>query len=264
WQFTAGVRYDYYSDFGDTVNPRLGLVWDARYDLTAKLLYGTAFRAPAFSEMYIVGNPVTLGNPSLRPETMETVELALDYRPLDDLHLGFNLFHYWWSDMITFVQDTGATTITAQNAGRQEGWGGELQAEWAATDTFKLSGNYSYQNAMDLATRLDAGNTPHHQVYARANWEFLPDWQASPQIKWIVDRERIAGDTRLPIGDYALVDFTLRRNRLADHVEVAFSVRNLFDSDIREPSPYGSGGAPIPNDFPMAGRNFYGEIRLKF
>lgn len=264
WQFTAGMRYDYYSDFGDTVNPRLGLVWDVRYDLTAKLLYGTAFRAPAFSEKYIVNNPITLGNPDIKPETMETVEMAFDYKPADNLRLGFNLFHYWWSDMITFVPDAGAATTTAQNAGRQEGYGGELQAEWKATDTLKLLSNYSYQNSMDMNARQDAGTVPHHQVYLRANWEFLPDWHASPQIKWIIDRERVAHDSRPAVGDYNMLDFTIRRSRLVEHLEVAFSVRNLLDTDIREASPFSFPAAPIRNDFPMAGRNFYGEIRITF
>jgi iron complex outermembrane receptor protein len=117
---------------------------------------------------------------------------------------------------------------------------------------------------MDMTANQDAGNAPHHQVYLRANWEFLPDWHASPQIKWIVNRERVAGDNRPPVGDYSMVDFTLRRSRVAEHLEVAFSVRNLFDTDIRESSPFATGGAPIPHDFPMAGRNFYGELRLNF
>lgn len=38
WQLTGGMRYDYYSDFGETLNPRGALVWDMRYDLTAKLM----------------------------------------------------------------------------------------------------------------------------------------------------------------------------------------------------------------------------------
>ena len=37
WKLTAGVRHDRYSDFGGTTNPRLAPVWDASYDLTAKL-----------------------------------------------------------------------------------------------------------------------------------------------------------------------------------------------------------------------------------
>jgi iron complex outermembrane receptor protein len=51
WSLTAGAGYNHYSDFGNTFNLRAALVWEARYDLTAKLMYGSAFRAPSFQEM---------------------------------------------------------------------------------------------------------------------------------------------------------------------------------------------------------------------
>jgi outer membrane receptor protein involved in Fe transport len=87
WELTAGLRYDQYSDFGSTVNPRLALVWKTRPDLTCKFLYGRAFRAPAFYELYQINNPVVLGNPNLKPETLEMWELALDYQPQKNWHL---------------------------------------------------------------------------------------------------------------------------------------------------------------------------------
>ena len=65
WALTGGVRYDRYSDFGETVNPRAALVWEPRYDLTTKLMYGSAFRAPSFGEQYNLNNPAALGNPNL-------------------------------------------------------------------------------------------------------------------------------------------------------------------------------------------------------
>jgi outer membrane receptor protein involved in Fe transport len=68
WTLTAGVRRDLYSDFGGTTNPRAALVWDATLDLTAKLLYGRAFRPPAFTGLYSINNPVTQGRRALRPE----------------------------------------------------------------------------------------------------------------------------------------------------------------------------------------------------
>jgi iron complex outermembrane receptor protein len=36
WRLTTGVRVDRYSDFGTTVNPRVGLVWNTDYRLTTK------------------------------------------------------------------------------------------------------------------------------------------------------------------------------------------------------------------------------------
>ena len=80
WEFTAGVRYDHYSDFGDTVNPRIALVWETRYDLTSKLMYGRAFRPPSFAESYLKNNPILFGNQDLEPETIDTYELAFDYQ----------------------------------------------------------------------------------------------------------------------------------------------------------------------------------------
>ena len=60
---------------------------------------------------------------------------------------------------------------TAQNAGKQTGYGVELEMEWTATSSLSLLGNYAYQNSEDKDTNQDAGNAPHHQLYARANWE---------------------------------------------------------------------------------------------
>ena len=135
WELTAGVRYDHYSDFGDTINPRFALVWQTRYELTTKLLYGRAFRAPSFAETRAINNPANLGNPNLDPETIQTLELAFDYRPADTLQLGLNLFGYQWDNIIRFVPDPGAPSRTTQNTGKQMGYGLELEADWRPTRT---------------------------------------------------------------------------------------------------------------------------------
>ena len=88
WELTSGIRYDHYSDFGSTTNPRLALVWATRYNLTSKLLYGRAFRTPSFGELYFINNPATIGNEALNPEVLDMVELAFDYRPTYDLEIG--------------------------------------------------------------------------------------------------------------------------------------------------------------------------------
>jgi outer membrane cobalamin receptor len=259
WELTAGLRYDNYSDFGDTVNPRLALVWSARYDVNVKLLYGQAFRAPSFAELFNQNNPVVLGNPDLDPETIRTLELALDYQPRETMRFAINGFHYWWDDIIRFVPDLGGASSTAQNEGEQTGFGLELEAEWEPIRSIRLLGNYAFQKSTDQTTDADAGNAPHHQLYARAQWEFYPYWHLTPQINWIIDRARPAGDPRPTLEDYAIVDVTLRRKAIFDHLEVALKVQNLFDVDAREPSP--SPGTFLPNDLPLAGRSLFAEIR---
>ena len=73
---TLGLRYDHYNDFGDTLNPRAALVYATPWQGTLKLMYGRAFRAPNFLELYDKNNPVDFGNPELEPEKVQTIELA--------------------------------------------------------------------------------------------------------------------------------------------------------------------------------------------
>lgn len=263
WTLTAGVRHDHYSDFGSTTNPRLALVWDAAYDLTAKLLYGTAFRAPAFVELYAINNPVVTGNPDLRPETIRTLEAALTWQASPPLQLGANVFRYRMHDIIRLVN------FRYENTGHQSGTGLELEARWDAGASVQVSGNYSYQHATDDSTHGDAGNTPHHHLFARISWRFAQNWSAHAQLNQVGERSRVAGDPRPALAGYRTVDLTLRGNpSLLAGWTVSASVRNLFDADVREPSPYDQSVAQpfisIPGDFPQAGRTWMLQSTYRF
>lgn len=255
WNLTAGLRYDNYSDFGSTVNPRLALVWQAHYNLTAKLLAGRAFRPPSFAEQFNINNPIAIGNPSLQPETINTYELAFNYQPTGTLQTNLSLFRYKMDDILRFVADPApATTRTAQNSGSQTGYGLEWEVKWDITKQLRLSGNYAFQRSRDEITGQDAGNAPHHHVYMRTDWKFAPQWILDTQLNWIADRKRVAGDPRPPIDDYTTVDFVLRGKKLWKDWDASVILRNAFDADAREPSP--SPGL-IPNDLPLPGRAWY-------
>jgi iron complex outermembrane receptor protein len=135
WALTAGVRHDRYSDFGGTTNPRLALVWDAAYNVVVKAMHGAAFRAPSFAEMYNINNPVAVGSPSIKPETINTDELAFSWQPVDKLQTNLNFFRYRMRNIILPV------AATYQNAGDQTGRGLELEAALDATNNLRLTGN---------------------------------------------------------------------------------------------------------------------------
>lgn len=255
WTLTAGVRQDDYSDFGSTTNPRLALVWNAAYNVVIKAMHGRAFRAPNFTELYSINNPVATGNPNLRPETITTDELAFSWQPTTDLQTNLSLFRYRMNDIIRFVPNADPTTgSTAQNTGTQTGRGAEIELTWDATRSLRLTGNLSLQRSIDETTGEDAGLAPHKHLFARADWRFAPLWQFGSIVNYVADRKREPGDTRPPIPDYTTVDLTLRREKLVDDWDVRATVLNLFDRDAREPSL-----APgnIPFDLPLPGRAFY-------
>jgi len=252
WTLTAGARYDNYSDFGSTTNPRLALVWEARDDLTAKLMYGTAFRAPSFVEQYATSNPVVLGNPALQPEKITTLEAAVTWQAKHNLHTTLSVFHHEISDLIGIV-GTGY-----QNTGKQTGNGGEWETVWDASGNLRLSGHYAYQKNIDDTTRHDAGYAPHHHLYSRADWRLTPGWQLSGQVNYVADRKRAWGDTRPEVPDYTSVDLTLRTDRPKLGWDFSVSIYNLLNADIREPSKTGSG---ILYDLPMPGRTLWLQAR---
>lgn len=249
WTLTAGVRHDRFSDFGGTTNPRVAIVWDAAYNVTAKLLYGNAYRAPSFTELYLINNPTAIGNPDLHPEKIRTLEGALSWQPVARLRTGLNLFHYRMSDIIRLDN-----TLTYQNSGSQRGNGLELEVNWDAGKDVQLSGSYSQQRSQEQSTGQDAGLAPHQRIHLRADWRVARGWHANAQLHHVADRRREPGDPRPPVPDYTTLDFSLRSAPSGSAWQLALRVRNLFDADAREPSPFGQPFVSIPNDLPLAGR----------
>lgn len=262
WTLTAGLRHDRYSDFGHTTNPRLALVWDASYNLTAKLMAGTAFRPPSFTEMFAVNNPVVTGNPNLRPEKTRTLEAAFTWQASPTWQMGANIYRFHMDDIIQLV------SFVYQNTGKLTGQGLELETAWTPHAQLRFTGNYSYQHTVDGATQHDAGNAPHHQVYARIDWKLPRDWSIHTQMNWISKQTRVLADTRPALAGYNTVDITIRTPDQFQGWQGTVSVKNLFDAEVREPSAYDYTPArpfiSLPNDYPMPGRSVYVQGTYRF
>lgn len=265
WEMTYGGRYDKYSDFGSTFNPRLALVWKTTSEFTTKFLYGKAFRAPSFQELYQVNNPVALGNVNLKPEQIQTYEVAFDYRPSKKWHIGLNTYIYDLTDKIVFVPDAKGEKYQAQNAGSQKGRGFVIEGGWQLGEQFALTGSYSFQKATDQDDHKIA-NVPKQDVHLRGDWKFLPNWHLNTQLSWISGRERAFNDPRSTVDDYINVDLALHYKQSKSPWSVSLAVRNLFDADIREPTPGPdeTGMIKIPYDLPMAGINYFVEFQYRF
>ena len=264
WQLTAGLRYDHYSDFGATFNPRLALVWDINKQLTSKLLYGKAFRAPNFAEQFTQNNPVVLGNRSLQPETINTYEWAFSYRPVLALSTAVNVFYYQIEKLIAAVPDPSTGANMYQNSGNQNGYGTEFEANWQIAEQWSVKGNYAWQHSINEATNSSVTGVPEHHVFVALDWQFLPQWQLQPQLNWIGGRipllnENITSGDNWKLRNYETIDLTLRGKKLFKHLNLAASLRNVFDTKYYEPT-----ALQAPATLPMPGRSFYLEASVNF
>jgi len=257
WELTTGLRYYKFSDFGQTLNPLLGVVWQTNPNLVTKLLYGKAFRAPSLEELY-TSTGTAVGNAKLKPETIHTTELAWEYRPKKTLEVNFNMFYYQIENVILLKPSSIIGKSQFQNTGKNKGYGFALDGSWQLHPQWKLTGNYAFQLATDQKDQ-PVPNAPRQQLYFRTDWKFLPAWNLDLQANWVGKRYRPNGDKRPTINNYTTVDATLRYQQDQRPWEIDFSARNLFDADAREPT-----NATIPNDLPLAGRSIWGEIRYRF
>ena len=264
WQLVSGVRYDHYSDFGNTVNPRTALIWATTDTVTTKFLYGRAFRAPSLNELYATNNPVAVGNPDLDAETIDTFEIALSHQVTSQFLYGVNLFYYEIDDLIIAEPISGPIATKYRNSGKRRGHGGELETTYQALESLKIVANYAYQYSTDHRTDEAVGEAPNHQAYGRVEWRAFSAWHLNTQVNWVGEQKRATLDTRNPVDDYTTVDVTLRTDGLWHGLDMTLSVRNLFNEDVRDPSPYANPVPSVPNDFPMAGRNVVGELQYRF
>ena len=146
FSLTLGGRYDRYNDFGSARSPRLGVVYQARANLSFKLLHAEAFRAPTLKELYDytrVGSDGHTGNDDLQAETIQTTELGAEWA-LTDVLLRGNLFTQKVDDLIAIYDPVGSGSIGHyDNIGTLSGYGGEFEIIWDTADGVQLYLNVS-------------------------------------------------------------------------------------------------------------------------
>lgn len=126
-ELSAALRYDNYSDFGSTTNPKIGLTYEPMPSLQFKASYGTSFRAPLLTNTVTArggarltggfrpdaqGNQIPIamlaaGNPNLEPETATTYSFGVTFEPesLPGFRANLNYYNLDYEDQILSVQN---------------------------------------------------------------------------------------------------------------------------------------------------------------
>lgn len=116
-ELSLAARYDDYSDFGTTTNPKVALRFTPLDTLALRASWGTGFRAPSLAQIGLgpsqesqffvdtygcADNPTYCantdyliefsGNPNLEPEESETYNVGVAFQPTDRLNLTLD---YW-------------------------------------------------------------------------------------------------------------------------------------------------------------------------
>ncbi|MEA1607461.1 TonB-dependent receptor domain-containing protein [Pseudomonas spirodelae] len=187
---TLGARYDDHETFGGHVSPRAYLVWNTTDNWTLKGGVSRGYRTPDLNDLYggingvtRQGQVVTIGNPSLEPETTTSTEFGIYFDNLAGFTTNATLFHNKFKDKISSGDDiqivgrpgipngTYSQQINIDEAVTQ---GLELAASWQFAPAWTLSGNYTYTDSEQKSGDNKGEpltNTAKHLANAKLNWQ---------------------------------------------------------------------------------------------
>lgn len=281
--FTLGARYDNYNDVGSSTNPRFGIVYAPSEKLWFKALYGTAFRAPNFLNLYMQGG-LYKGNPDLKPEKIATSEFLIGYKFSNMLSTSITGFYISIDDAIQIVPlEFG---YEYENAGKMNSYGMEAEFKAAFGKNKYAYLNLTWQNVKDTSNKqiisqggkiytqddFGPGNIPVFYGNIGINYGFTENIIANISLNYVGERERseekmwfgeflVDMDARDPVDDRWLVNasFTFK-NLMAEGLNFQISGFNLLDQDHNDPDIYGFVG----KDIPRPGVTYSGRISYLF
>ncbi len=125
-----------------TVVPRFGAIYNLSESMAVKALYGKAFRSPMPFEQSLNAPQVLIGNPDLKPEFNENIDLQLSYQG-HAVRFSATGFAYKSTELISRTLAEENVTPSYTNRGEATGYGLELEG------TVK-TGGFGFNGALTL------------------------------------------------------------------------------------------------------------------
>jgi iron complex outermembrane receptor protein len=263
--FNGGLRHDIDAHAGGVTSPRLALIYSLNASSSAKLLYGSSYRAPSAWEQFASQANVQEPNLALKPERIRTVEVVLEQVVRNQFRFTASGFQYRISDLIDEIPDSANGLLQFRNVGRVQSRGAQLEAEQAWDSGQRLRLSYSYQLAEDLNAR-DTGadpvllNSPRHLAKLNFTSPILGDaLRAGLEVQSMSRRRKAEGE----VAGHTVTNLTLRQPERATGLSISFSVYNLFNSKYADPASSALANLGL-DAIPQPRRNFRVKLTYTF
>jgi iron complex outermembrane receptor protein len=252
-----GLRFDYYSAFGDTTNPRAALIYTPWDKTTLKFLYGQSFRAPNSFELFYDA-PGNEPNPSLQPETVKTVELVWEQYFANHFRMTVSGFYYPIRSLISEQVDSTNGNAFFTNAGSLDLRGLDFELKRKLPEGLEGTVSYSFQDASNPGARKPLTNSPKHLVQASLSAPLIKHKLfASVDLQYLSKRATLTGQYSPA---YVVPNITLFSRTVLKGWEFSASLYNVFNHKYADPAGNGLAENVIFQD----GRNFRVKVGYRF
>ena len=259
---TFGGRYDHYDDFGSAFSPSLGLNWQFHHEWHLKLMYGEAFRAPSFRELYkqAAGTPL-LGDPDLNAEDIRTWQAALEWQ--HGPYLSLSASAYWNEYDNTIFTEEGASLKTFVNGDDSRSRGIDLEGKFRLPPELPditFIGSLSYIDA-EQDNGDESPGVASWLGTAGFDWRFNQFSNLNMTFRYVGESPLEEDDSRDDVDDYILTDVAVTiENGFGRFIglDTTISIHNLFDVHYAYPELTGK----LPDNFERPGIS--AEVWLKY
>lgn len=182
---SPGFRVDVDSQFGAAPSPRLALKFDPSKSLTLRTAWGLGFRPPSFSELYLqfsnagIGY-VVRGNPALKAEYSNSVNLGVDWRPpLEGWVVSASAWHTSLSNLINVTaggvpNPDDPVVFGYENVTNAYTQGVELTARAKLSRGAYLDVGYMGLDARDVTRNRPLEGRSNHRVNVQLTGKYRP------------------------------------------------------------------------------------------
>lgn len=283
-QFTLGSRYDINNQYGNVFTPRFGIVGLPSNNLTMKLLYGEAFRAPTAREMYSTGFGLNarISNPDLKPERMKSYEGSIIYNIIKIGTVELDGFTNYATDVIFSNVDNGKGNIQNINMGKMKIYGLDLKLMTQPIKKLYVFGTMSYQSGEQtiLAKKdtvvfdpiiVDSVFTEYTVSIpniAKIKWNFGFDYHIFKQLNVsfmlnsVGERSTIYTNPFRKVDGYMLANMNIT-GEITKNISLSLKITNLFNAENYDPGVRLADEASYLTRIEQPGRAIYIKIGFK-
>ena len=230
----AGVRYDHYSTFGGTLNPRAAVIYRPAEKTALKLLYGNAFSAPDVYETSPNFGAFYDDNFKLKPERIQSLEARVEQALGQYFQLSSGVYRNRISDLITLVQVPADQAFQYQNDGSAQATGVDVALSGRATNGLQGKASFDYVDAHnDNAGHPALDNSPGPMAKLNLIVPLIGQRLfAGVEGQFLGRRLTLLQNS---LSSYQVFNLTLLGHTVGKHLDVAASVFNLLDKKYFDP-----------------------------
>ena len=255
----AGVRYDHYSTFGGTFNPRAAVIYRPAAKTALKVLYGNAFSAPDVYETSPDFGVFYDDNLKLRPEHIQSLEGRVEQGLGQYFQLSSGVYRNRISDLISLVSVPSDGAFQYQNDGSAQATGVDVALSGRATNGLQGKASFDYVDAHnENAGHSALDNSPGPMAKLNVIVPLIDKWLfAGVEGQFLGRRLTLLQNS---LSSYQVFNLTLLGHTVGKHVDIAASVFNVLDKKYFDP-----GRPEDPEDtIQQDGRSFRIKITARF